>query len=482
MFRPRSLAIVAIVAVFVLASWPVYRELHEQWRDSYGTLSHGYLVLALALWFGVRAWRASPALPSPRPEWRFMPLLCVLVACGVLGELMFVGGIRMALLPPIFLCAVAAGMGMPSAWRLAGPAAFLYFALPVWNPLNGLLLSMTTRVAQALVKLCGVPAFVEGNFVHLASGTFQIASGCAGMNYFVVSLTLAAYACLLHVRRRPHRWLLMIAAGAAGLAANWLRVSSLIVIGHVTDMQHYLIRVDHLLYGWVLFVVAMIPVFWLARRFAIAEEGATPASTTDSDVPGLVDHSGIWAGVAVASAILLVPSLWLASKTSPASGVVQAATSTTTACPSGWQPRFDGAVSSCMVTEGGIEIFKAYYRQPMRNARASFPNNSFTGAGWQELESGVPARNMIEHRGYLNGREQLVWGWYEVGGTFAASKISYRMAELSGLFHGRTETVVTAIHSDCRGNCDRTRGRLRASLETLHSAGSVRSPSQNAQP
>ncbi len=37
------------------------------------------------------------------------------------------------------------------------------------------------------------------------------------------------------------------------------------VAGYLTDMQHYLVRVDHYYFGWALFAVAMAVFFLLAR-------------------------------------------------------------------------------------------------------------------------------------------------------------------------------------------------------------------------
>jgi EpsI family protein len=483
MSRFQGTALVILLVAVALGAWPLYQELHSTWTDQYGAMSHGYLVLALSLWFGVRAWRSAPALPAPTAVWWMAPILVALVLCSFLAEQLFIGGIRSALLPLQFLAAVATCLGIPAARRLTWPALFLYFGLPVWNPLNGLLQSATVHVAQFLLQIVGVPAFVEGNFVQLPEGTFQIAAGCAGMSFFIVALTMGAYACTLHVHQWTHRWKLMLAAVVAGLVANWLRVSSLIVIGYLTNMQSYLIRVDHLLYGWVLFMVAMVPVFWLTRRFTDSEqEAVAPIVTLGPAGAATGIPATVWLAVAVCCAIVLAPLLWFTS----AATVTPAANEP---FPSGWLPQFVGASETREIDPQSVEVFRASYSPQSRTARISLPENTLTGHDWRATGSdviSVPTRSgsldVIEYRGFLRGRERLIWVWYAIAGRTATSKIGYRLAEVHGLLAGRHDASVTAISSDCRGNCENTRPGMRAALDRLLNASPLPSPSQFAKP
>ena len=50
-------ALAVMLAGIAAAFWPMLVVLHLTWIDKYGAHSHGYLVLALCIWFAVRAWR-----------------------------------------------------------------------------------------------------------------------------------------------------------------------------------------------------------------------------------------------------------------------------------------------------------------------------------------------------------------------------------------------------------------------------------------
>jgi len=276
-----SLPVIVLAVCIGLA--PLLHDLRAQWNDTYGAMSHGYLVFALAGYLAVRAWRSGEP-PAARPSLpAAVPLLAVLGISWWLESRQFGTG-RSIVIPPLILAVTALAWGPGVLKRFAWPVAFCYFGLPVWYPFNDLLQRATTLVSTAIVHLTGVPVYVEGNFVHLTAGVFEIASGCAGLNYFIVALTMGAFAATLYLRRWSSRLTLFVATAVAGIVANWARVSSLILIGHATRMQHYLIRVDHLAYGWVLFLATMIPVVLLLRRLQDRESAEPPPAVARVDV------------------------------------------------------------------------------------------------------------------------------------------------------------------------------------------------------
>ena len=300
-----ALAIVATAGAFGLASSLAL--LHYNWTLWYASSEHGYLVLAASLWIAVTAWRANPPR-SLRPDWwALLPLGALITLLGGL-ELMYINNSRLLLLPPLVLSVVALVFGRESAKRLFLPAMFLYFALPQWWIINGLLQSVTTSIVTFALGVTRVPAFVEGNFVHLPAGTFEIASGCSGLNYLQVGTALAAFYALMHLRNWRHGLVLLGVAAVAALVSNWIRVYSIVLVGHLSDMQHYLITQEHHTFGWLLFLVSMSPVLVVALRLERREARWRPADPVAERpmVPSAVPNRIVLAAVA-AAAVLLVP-------------------------------------------------------------------------------------------------------------------------------------------------------------------------------
>ena len=114
----------------------------------------------------------------PRPWW---PALLAIAAAGVPWYVATASGIQIghqALLPALMIGAIAAVGGLAIARASAFPVGYLYFAVPVWSLVNTPLQSLTTAAVTVVLRVTGIPAYVEGNFVHIPVGTFEIAGGC----------------------------------------------------------------------------------------------------------------------------------------------------------------------------------------------------------------------------------------------------------------------------------------------------------------
>ena len=261
----------------------------------------------------------------------------------------------------------------------------------------------------------------------------------------------------------------MLATAVAGLVANWLRVASLIVIGHVTHMQHYLIRVDHLYYGWALFMLTMVPVFLLARRLESRDAATGTVRVSGQSVPQWIPRWSaaiLWTAVALAYASILV--LAIRERSHRCRKPRRHRQYRRSSRQRGSQPLHRAGNRSFPVrteyrqewkSDGVVEIYTARYPRQSRDARLSLPVNSITGRSLQVTSTSV-VDGHVEIRGVLAGRERLLWTWYVAAGRTAYSKPSLRTAELLGLLSGRRDGWVTALQTECQGDCDRARERL----------------------
>ncbi len=239
------LVICLAVAAFGMA--PAFLSLWPKWWDSF-TYSHGLPIVAISLWL---IWRQHDAIDNaPREKgWWAIP---VLLAALFLWTLSLAASVEIgieALLPAVLWLTVAAVFGLQVARRLVFPIGFLYFAIPVWDSINGALLGATVSVVDGILDLLRVPAFIQGNNVQIPSGAFEIASGCSGLHFFIIVLAISALYGHLYYRKVLHKGLLFGIAALFALLSNWLRVSIIIIAGHLTEMQTFLVRVDHYYFG-----------------------------------------------------------------------------------------------------------------------------------------------------------------------------------------------------------------------------------------
>jgi EpsI family protein len=468
-----ALAIVAVAAALGLSSSLAL--LHANWTAWYGPAEHGYLVLAASVWLAVTEWQASPPA-SLRPDWwALLPLgALVLLVLGL--ELVFINNARLLLLPPLLLATVAFVFGRAAAKRLVWPALFLYFALPQWAVLNGFLQNLTTKAVSYAVRWTGVPAFVDGNLVHLPSGTFEIASGCSGLNYLQAGTALAAFYGLLSLSMWHSRLALLAVAAGVAIAFNWIRVYAVILVGHVSEMQHYLITGEHHTFGWVLFMVAMVPVFLFATRLERLEAAPVTADAPRVSANAFPPASRLVVPVALAAAaLLLLPAAMMPAAAVNAVAAVELPATlddeSRGSVTSGWSPVFPNA-SEDSASFGGaspaVEVYRAVYPHQDSEHRLLQPGNDFLGAEFRLLEeqrrnvalAGGGALEIVEYRGTLRQRPRVVWAWYWVAGTPVAGRYEARIADLRGLLQGRRDGVAIAVAAECVPDCDAAVDRL----------------------
>ena len=155
------------------------------------TYQHGFLIAAIALWLLFRERRRIAAAAGP-PS---LPLLAAAAGGSLLWTVAVSAGLQVIhflLWPAILWAAAGAALGWRSARVMFRPFAFLYFALPIWDALMPMLQHATVVANRMLGAAFGVPMMIEGTYVHIPEGSFEIAGGCSGLNYLIVGLAVAA--------------------------------------------------------------------------------------------------------------------------------------------------------------------------------------------------------------------------------------------------------------------------------------------------
>lgn len=485
-------SVLAILCISI-GAWigldPVLRAIHHNWTSVYGEFAHGYLILALAIWLGIERLRRQGEL-HPRPVWPALGALLLLVASIYVMDLLYINSPRQSVMPLVLLAVITLVWGFGVARALLWSALLLYFALPQWWFVNAPLQALTTKVANALVHLTAIPAYVEGSAFQLPAGTVQIASGCSGMNYLVVALALASFHSMMYLTRWRNRLALCAVAGAVALVINWTRVYSLIVVGYLSDMQHYLIRVDHLYFGWALFMLMMYPVLRYALHLEAVERHSPSAAELHVPVPpaGSTDRAILPTLIAaVAAALVLSLPGWAGGSSggSPQALAVSPPPLAPSAEPEpsvdpAWSPAFVGAaIEQRSALQIGmarqVDVYRAVYPWQDLEHRAVRNENDALGVGWRslsrrqravELAVGVTLQ-IQDDEGIRDGRSYRVWSGYIMAGRPVATAWGAKAAEIAGRLAGRRDAVIIALSSRCRADCRQAEADLEAAVRLL---------------
>jgi EpsI family protein len=463
--RQTEIALASLLVVAAAALAPLWVTLHTQWTDV-AMYRHGYVLAAMSGWLAWRALRADAI--SVSPNWLYVLPLAALLALLIAMELLYLNVPRTFLIPPLAVAVAGLVFGHAAATRLCWPAVLLYGALPVWSVINGVLQSLTTTVVSRALAAANVPAFIEGNFVHLPAGVFEIAEECSGLRYLVVAVTLALFYALAFVHDwRGRAWLVAVGAAAA-IVGNWVRVYVIILAGHLTDMQHYLVAGSHSGFGWVIFAVFLIPVLWVARALDTPRPNVRPALRSRNPAGPRVLAAALLASLLIAAPRVAV----IASSTGDAEAVVPTGGALPIGGASAWRPSFANAIEEQALYDeqgGPVELYRADYPRQDATHRVIAYGNRFVPPAWQAIAERRRTVNghdaafeVVELEGYLGGRRRIVWGWYRVAGSPVIGSGTAKLLELKGLFTGSRAAAAIAVSSVCDIDCETARERLTA--------------------
>jgi exosortase A len=256
----------------VVSTWAVREsaaELFVLWRDSV-EFGHGILVPPI---IGYALWLDRERLAGFRPR-LWLPGVIAVAACAALWVLSHKLSLAVGEQTAVMLLMPALGLvflGPGLTRTLAFVFLFSFTASPLWYLVNPLLQDATTWATTKLVREFGIPLYREGNYLTIAYGRFFVAEMCSGLRYLLAALALSALFAFLNIRTARHAALMLLAGFTMSVLANWVRVVSIVIIGHVSKMQSPLVD-DHLVFGWVLFALSMLPLLWIGYRLADMSE------------------------------------------------------------------------------------------------------------------------------------------------------------------------------------------------------------------
>jgi len=445
------------------------------WRSE--TYAHGLLVVPVAaylLW--QRQDRVLQVPPRVQP-WAYLLLLGagVLWAAGRLGAVLSFEHFALYFL--LLGCAWLV-VGTAALRRAAFPIGFALFAVPFGDFLVVPLQDFTAHFTVAAVRLTGVPIYREGYDLALPSGTWRVAEVCSGLRYVIASLVLGVLYAHLMYRSRWRQAAFIGISLVVPVLANGLRAFTIVMIGHYSGMR-LAVGVDHLIYGWVFFVVVMMALFvigalWREDRptAAGAPEPAAPGSPgrTAGEVPPVRPAQSTRMAVALVlaglPALLVWPPavLWLDQRNDHAAPLLSAphiAGWQPQGVPfTSWAPHFESprsAVTASYLADGGpVGLVVAYYNNQAQAGELVSWRNQLAGRGllaWGEINHGqrrvrLPGGQDIRVREALlhgPGLPVLAWTWYWTPQRGTASPATAKLLGVIGRMLGRGDDAAQIV-------------------------------------
>jgi EpsI family protein len=476
---PALTALGVVLGVHLLVHWPDVVSLSDNWahNDAY---SHGYLAGPVLAWL---IWDARGRLEiesAPPVRWVAFAVL-ILGLVWAFAYAAAIGLVRELLWPATGWLLVLGLLGRQAALALAVPFAWLYTCVPIWGPLAPPLQKTTAIVSHELIRLVGVPAYLDGTRIMVPAGTFDVAAGCSGGNFFVVSLALSLLYGQLTAASVANRIKLVAIALSLALVANWMRVVIVILAGNATAMRSPLVD-HHYGFGWVLFAGTLVLFLLLASR--MTGRAQRPAGVRE---PIQSSRSAVswWATMTLIVAMTIGPAwayahAWLAESVQiPRLGALPYETQDFNAVPEpvdAWQPLLpaarlelraafsDGARTAVLDVRG-------YGRQAHGAKLIGYDSHLEGGKGWRLASSDVPLGAAVRVVSPI-GVYWIVRPWYAIAGRVTGDARQAQWDGARSLLSSRQDARLIAIAAPCARDCvsDGSEERLTAFARAIRPA------------
>ena len=460
-----SLIAACLPILVILSLWPSAQSLWELWiqerRDSHAPVVLVMCILACAKSTTPRDWSDA------RPSLLGWTALGAFAVAWLVAVLLDVAIVHIGLIAVLMVCVLWSTTGPANARNFIVPTLLLLCALPVWDPVAEVLQSLSAKASGAILHVIGVPVVLNGFYVQIPSGTFVVESGCSGISFFQAGLALGLF---LGVKEKLPTWATLVVAcffALIAIAANWIRIVTIVFAGHMTNMKHSLVVDGHYWFGWTLFAAAMLIALWFVMR-------RLPADSVAEDVPAsqlVADKAAARNALRIAWPLILMAiasALARSEALQPYGAIVSAQWPLSIGSyqlanrfrHDGWSPRYPGAATQSRVSylgEGGsYEAFAACYTRQSHGSELVGYDSSATGSALDSvstISAQDPRFSLLRWRAD-DGSEWVATQGYRVGLVATGSPLLAKLANATLILGGRGPICTLIVASQCDGTCN----------------------------
>ncbi len=464
----------------------------ETWYVS-ATFNHGFLILPICGWL-IWERREAIELYVPKPDYRGLLLVALCAAGWLVANAAGVNSGR----EYAFVGMVQAMVFTVLGWRLVRamlfPLAFLLFAVPFGDFLIPSLQDLTAAMVVEGLGWVGIPVFLDGIFLSIPSGNFEVAEACSGVRFLIATIALGALFANLSFRSLSRRAIIVALSVVVPIVANGIRAFGIVYIAHISD-HTIAVGVDHLVYGWIFFAIVTVLLLAIGMTFREtdgdnelympAPRDRVPSRLTTA--PGLLASAVAAVGLTVFAPAYSEAMLerGIAATARPAAALpVGGGWAGAGSFEADWRPRFVGADSEIMhaYLKNGrkVYLYLAYYTHQRQGAELINSANGFVDRKFWSRASGgsaevrVGSETLTVRETRLIGRTgtgRLVWEWYWIGDRYTSDRYSAKIYEAAAKLFGTTQAaaalvVATDIH-DTPADAERTLQDFLGNLDGL---------------
>jgi EpsI family protein len=420
-------------------------------------------------------WAERKKFSAQKAQPNFIALLFLVLTCGLwfvsqITNTVMISQIAIVLIIIMFNWAV---LGTSVVKKALFPLCFLFLAVQIWNPIESILQFTTVKVVTTLLLIFDVPTFVQGPYISVPAGEFYVEEVCAGLRYILAALAISSLFAHLYFRLFKTKTLFVAIAVLLALAANWIRVFTVIYAGQISNMTHPIVH-SHVTYGWIVYSLSLIPLFFIGSKFQKLEKKAKDSTTekmkgTDNT---RVSYKNFNYVLSITITMLVMPVAGMALLNSTGTQKCGNCLSLPAninswkkeSMTSDWRPLYKGAdvelLSNYEKDGVNILLYIAQYQQQSQGKELiNELNGVYDRDKWLHVgtktktitiskDDGEPLtlRETIVRNG--SGKMKLVWYWYYVGGVVTSNPIKAKLLQVWDVIFERNGSSVIALAAD----------------------------------
>lgn len=448
--------LVVVIAAWCWLFWPSLVAMESVWRGS-DTYTHAYAVPLIIGWLLMT--NPQPLDNTPRPDWRLSLLLLPVLLLWLLGDAAEVAAASQLAAVLALQLIFISWLGAKLAWQLKFPIFYLIFLLPFGEELHPMLQEITADLSVFFLQLSQVPVFREGLYITTPVGHFEVAVACSGLRFLIASLAIGTLFAHLTFQSFYRQLLFLFGLVVVSVLANGLRAFVLIWIAEKSNMA-YGFGDDHYIYGWLVFALVLLLMFYLGGKFSdfpartVAQMTADGMHASEAAGTEIVPPVKVAAIKQTATSLVLfgIFGIWSQSliiQAVPSSAAAALAwpdsINQTSKRDDDWGIYFpDNQRNSLLKLTDHSQIYRAEFAHRQQSGELiGWSNQLFNGKIWTVAESrnlsfaGVEARLLRLKN--LSGQERLLLYWYRVGAQTGTDHLKIKWAQLQAMLQGEHE-------------------------------------------
>lgn len=439
---PPLIGLAFIVLFFALLNSPV---LITVWENSFddGTYSHAYLIPFISLFLYYKLAQTGQLIY--REKLSILPIV-ILSFSAAFFFIMITAQISLGYWAGMLAMLLSGVIVLyRTSWQVLFPMLYLIFLLPGWGLLTALLQKTSVDSVTFLMSFTGIPTFVENNFVTIPAGVFEIANGCSGLRYLIVSLAISSLFNFLYIKNTRKAVLFFTVAILGALITNWIRITALILIGEYTNMQSSLMA-DHNTFGWYLYAPFMVLLFMWGNKLADNDQLSVSNLNTNAEkntYPALMNSIVLLCVITASSAA--INTLFL-----PSDNTSSAPTT---------KPSIIPVISNYSYLEqvplnanNNAIYLKYFFNGDLADGKPTAYDNDFVPFGWRSTRQEITGSWKYVTI-FKNNKISLIRYSFEVDGQQMANKGSFKKQRLKAALKGINQTYLHWQYIPCATNC-----------------------------